>query len=184
MDTSEQIENLQKYYDHAIELGMQYGPKLLLAILVLLIGWRIVKVVLNVLDRAMDAHKVETTLQRFLLNLCGFMFKAMLLISVASMVGVETTSLVAMLGAAGLAIGLALQGSLSNFAGGALILFFKPFKVGDVIEAQGFLGRVHEIQVFNTIMVTLDNQRVIIPTVSCPTTASKTSSPSRPAGST
>ncbi|MEH6471173.1 MAG: mechanosensitive ion channel domain-containing protein [Halopseudomonas sp.] len=163
MDATEQIQNLEKYYDQAIALLMQYGPKLFLALLVLLIGWRVIKVFLNVLDKSMDRHNVEATLQRFLINFTSFMLKTMLLISVASMIGVETTSLIAMLGAAGLAIGLALQGSLSNFAGGALILFFKPFKIGDVIEAQGYLGRVHEIQVFNTIVVTLDNQRVIIP---------------------
>lgn len=163
MDPTIQIENLEKYYDQGIEMMMQYGPKLLLAILVLLIGWRIIGAVLKMIDRSMEHHNVESTLQRFLVNFSNFMLKAMLLISVASMIGVETTSLIAMLGAAGLAIGLALQGSLSNFAGGALILFFKPFKIGDVIEAQGYLGRVHEIQIFNTILVTLDNQRVIIP---------------------
>ncbi|MEH6649204.1 MAG: mechanosensitive ion channel domain-containing protein [Motiliproteus sp.] len=163
MDSPIQIENFEKYYDQAIAMLMQYGPKLLLAIAVLLIGWRVIGAVLKMFDRSMESHKVESTLQRFLVNFSNFMLKTMLLISVASMIGVETTSLIAMLGAAGLAIGLALQGSLSNFAGGALILFFKPFKIGDVIEAQGYLGRVHEIQIFNTIMVTLDNQRVIIP---------------------
>jgi small conductance mechanosensitive channel len=84
-------------------------------------------------------------------------------ISVASMVGVETTSFIAMLGAAGLAVGFALQGSLANFAGGVLLLFFKPFKVGDLIEAQGYLGIVKEIQIFVTVLTTLDNQRIIIP---------------------
>ena len=163
MDSTIQIENLEKYYDQGIEMLLQYGPKLLLAIVVLLIGWRVIGAVLKMIDRSMEHHNVESTLQRFLVNFSNFMLKAMLLISVASMIGVETTSLIAMLGAAGLAIGLALQGSLSNFAGGALILFFKPFKIGDVIEAQGYLGRVHEIQIFNTILVTLDNQRVIIP---------------------
>jgi small conductance mechanosensitive channel len=96
-------------------------------------------------------------------NLGGILLKALVIISVASMVGVETTSFIAMLGAAGLAVGLALQGSLANFAGGVLILFFKPFKVGDLIEAQGYLGIVKEIQIFVTILTTLDNQRIIIP---------------------
>ena len=98
-----------------------------------------------------------------MLSIISILLKAILVIIFASMVGVETTSLIAVLGAAGLAIGLALQGSLSNFAGGILILFFKPFKSGDVIDAQGYVGVVQEIQIFNTILLTLDNQRVIIP---------------------
>ena len=106
---------------------------------------------LESLDKALDA----------LQNHAGL--KGLLLISVASMVGIATTSFVAVLGAAGLAIGLALQGSLSNFAGGVLILIFKPFKVGDLIEGGGHLGVVKEIQIFNTILTTADNRRVIIP---------------------
>jgi len=97
------------------------------------------------------------------LSIFNITLKAILVIIFASMVGIETASLIAMLGAAGLAVGLALQGSLSNFAGGILILFFKPFKAGDVIDAQGYVGTVDEIQIFNTIIRTLDNQRVIIP---------------------
>jgi small conductance mechanosensitive channel len=114
-------------------------------------------------DRAMDSAGLEPTLQRFLVNFSSAALKAVLFVSVIQMLGVETTSLIAMVGAAGLAVGLALQGSLANFAGGVLILFFKPFKLGDVVEAQGFIGVVHEIQIFNTILLTLDNQRVVIP---------------------
>ena len=155
--------NLEKVTDQAIELAMNYGPKLVLAILTLIIGLWIIKRVIRVLDKTLQKGKVEVTLQRFLINVASVLLKAVLLISVASMVGIETTSLIAMLGAAGLAVGLALQGSLANFAGGVLILFFKPFKVGDLIEAEGHLGIVKEIQIFNTILRTLDNRRVIIP---------------------
>ena len=142
---------------------MSYGPKLLLAFLTLIVGFWIIKRVLAMFDVALERSQVEITLRRFLVNLGGILLKALVIISVASMVGVETTSFIAMLGAAGLAVGLALQGSLANFAGGVLILFFKPFKVGDLIEAQGYLGFVKEIQIFVTILTTLDNQRIIIP---------------------
>ena len=142
---------------------LTHGPQLLLAILTLLIGWWIVKRVVNVVDSAMERSHVEGTLRGFLGSMVGILLKALLLISVASMVGIATTSFIAILGAAGLAVGLALQGSLANFAGGALILFFRPFKVGDLIEAQGYLGIVKEIQIFVTILTTLDNRRVIIP---------------------
>ncbi len=157
------MDYLDELSKQAIQLTMSYGPKLLLALVTLLIGWHLIKRLLRVFDRVMDRQNVDMTLQRFLLSLIGVLLKALLLVSVASMVGIETTSFIAMLGAAGLAVGLALQGSLANLAGGMLILFFKPFKVGDVIEAQGFLGRVQEIQIFNTILLTLDNQKVVIP---------------------
>ncbi len=154
---------LERYGDMAVELSLSYGPKLLLAILTLIVGLWLIRLVHKGVDRALDAAKVEPTLQRFLLSLTSVVLKGVLFVSVITMIGVETTSIIAMLGAVGLAVGLALQGSLANFAGGVLILFFKPFKVGDVIEAQGHLGRVHEIQIFNTILRTLDNQVVVIP---------------------
>jgi len=102
-------------------------------------------------------------LQKFLISMITVLLKVLLFISVASMVGIATTSFIAILGAATFAIGLALQGSMSNFAGGVLILLLKPFKVGDTIEAQGFVGKVHEIQIFNTIMKTFDNKMIYIP---------------------
>ncbi len=155
--------NVEQLTQTATELLMSYGPKLLLAFLTLIVGFWIIKRVLAMFDVALERSQVEITLRRFLVNLGGILLKALVIISVASMVGVETTSFIAMLGAAGLAVGLALQGSLANFAGGVLILFFKPFKVGDLIEAQGYLGFVKEIQIFVTILTTLDNQRIIIP---------------------
>ena len=156
-------QGIARYTDTAVELAMAYGPRLLLAIFTLLVGLWIIRMVHRGIDKAMDQAKVEPTLQRFLLSLANVLLKGVLFVSVITMIGVETTSFIAMLGAAGLAVGLALQGSLANFAGGVLILFFKPFKLGDVIEAQGYTGIVHEIQIFNTILRTLDNQQVIIP---------------------
>ena len=106
------------------------------------------------------AHaNVELSLQKFLASLLSILLKVVLLISVASMVGVELTSLIALIGAAGLAVGLALQGSLANFAGGVLILLFRPIKVGDFIDAQGHMGKVDAIRVFNTILKTPDNKK-------------------------
>ncbi len=157
------MDNLQGYTDKAIELVMLYAPKLLLAIITLLIGLWIIKMVMKLFDRAMEKGKVDVSLRKFLTSLTGILLKILLLISVASMVGIATTSFVAIIGAAGLAVGLALQGSLANFAGGVLILLFKPYKVGDLIDAQGYTGTVHSIQVFNTILKTPDNKTIIIP---------------------
>ncbi len=155
--------DLSPYLDRAVELAMAYMPKLALALVTLVVGLVVINVVVAGLRKGMAAKQVDTTLQDFLVKMVGFIFKALLLISVASMIGIATTSFIAVLGAAGLAIGLALQGSLSNFAGGVLILFFKPFVPGDLIEAGGHLGRVHKIQIFNTILRTLDNQKIIMP---------------------
>lgn len=154
---------LEAYTSDAIKLIMTYLPKLLLAIVVLLIGLWLIKIVVKAVKKLMENAGTDVSLQKFLSNLVSILLKALLLISVASMIGIATTSFVAILGAAGLAIGLALQGSLANFAGGALILIFKPFKVGDFINAQGHAGIVDEIQVFNTILKTPDNKTIIIP---------------------
>ncbi len=157
------ITAMDTYMGKAIEMAMEYGPKLLLAIITLLIGLWVIRLVVKSLNKAMEKAKVEASLQKFLESLTAILLKALLLISVASMVGIEATSFIAILGAAGLAVGLALQGSLANFAGGVLILLFKPFKVGDVIEGQGYTGKVDAIHVFNTIMKTPDNKTIIIP---------------------
>ena len=152
----------ERLMDKGAELVMTYGPKLVLAILTLIIGLWIINRVVRAADRHFTS-RAEPTLGQFISNVSSVLLKTILLIAVASMVGIETTSFIAVLGAAGLAVGLALQGSLSNFAGGVLILMFKPFKVGDLIEAQGFIATVKEIQIFNTILKTADNRIVIIP---------------------
>jgi len=157
------VQATKPYLNKAIELVMEYGPKLILAILVLIIGLWIIKGIKKLVTKALQKGQVEISLQKFLVSMITVLLKVLLLISVASMVGIATTSFIAILGAATFAIGLALQGSMSNFAGGVLILLLKPFKVGDTIEAQGFLGKVHEIQIFNTIMKTFDNKMIFIP---------------------
>lgn len=162
MDTLTQ-EDVTKLMDQALDMGMLYLPKFLLAIFTLLVGFWVISKVVTGFQKVLSLRSVEDTLQRFLCNMLSGLLKIMLVISVATMIGIETTSFIAMLGAAGLAVGLALQGSLSNFAGGMLILFFKPFKIGDIIEAQGYLGVVREIQIFNSIITTMDNERIIIP---------------------
>lgn len=149
--------------DKAQELALVYVPQLFLAIVVLIIGWWVINFVIGLMNKGLDKRNVEATLKSFLSSLANVLLKAMLLISAASMVGIETTSFIAIIGAAGLAVGLALQGSLSNFAGGVLILLFKPFKSGDFIQAQGEMGVVKEIQILTTHLLTTDNKRIIIP---------------------
>jgi small conductance mechanosensitive channel len=157
--TNEQVQELlQTLYT----LCMSYGPKLVLAIVTLIVGLWVINKFVSTLGSNL-ASKGDATLGQFISSILSVLFKMVLLISVASMVGIETTSFVAVVGAAGLAIGLALQGSLANFAGGVVILLFKPFKVGDLIDAQGYIGSVKEIQIFNTILKTGDNRIVIIP---------------------
>lgn len=157
------MDTLDKYLDKATELFMMYAPKLLLAIVTLILGLWIIGAITRLIRRRLEKSKTDQTIIPFIANLTSWILKILLLISVASMVGIATTSFIAVLGAAGLAIGLALQGSLANFAGGFLIIIFKPYKVGDLIEAQGHLGVVKDVQIFNTIIVTPDNKRVIIP---------------------
>jgi len=152
---------VSEYVDQAIALIMTYAPKVLLAIITLIVGMWLINRFVNVLDSKLG--KKDPTLNKFLCGLINAILKILLLVSVASMIGIATTSFIAVIGAAGLAVGLALQGSLGNFAGGVLILIFKPFKVGDTIEAQGFLGAVDEISILYTIVNTFDNRRVVIP---------------------
>ncbi len=132
--------------DKASDMIMEYAPKVILAIVVLLIGLRIVKAIQKVVRKACDRGTLDEALKSFVTSLVGWILKIMLFIAVADMVGVETTSFVAILGAAGLAVGLALQGTLANLAGGVLVMIFKPFKVGSLIESQGVLGVVKDIQ--------------------------------------
>jgi len=147
----------------ATNIGLEYGPKILGALAVWIIGGWIIKALVNGIGKAMNKSKVDITLQPFLKSIISSLLKVMLVISVLGMLGIEMTSFIAILGAAGLAVGMALSGTLQNFAGGVMILIFKPFKAGDVIEAQGFIGSIKEIQIFNTILKTPDNKTIIIP---------------------
>ncbi|ANF59449.1 mechanosensitive ion channel family protein [Halotalea alkalilenta] len=144
-------------------LMLSYAGNLVLALITLAIGWWIISLFTASLTRLMKARHIEPTLQSFVLSVLGLLLKALLLISVASMVGIATTSFVAIIGAAGLAVGLALQGSLSNFAGGVLILLFRPFKVGDYIVSGGIEGTVTSIEMFRTILRTGDNKVIYVP---------------------
>lgn len=155
--------NLDNITKTATEQVVKFGPKILLAIVTFIVGRWVIRRLLNVVGRAMSKSKMDESLRPFLKSLLGVALNAVLLISVASMVGIATTSFVAILGAAGLAVGLALQGSLSNFAGGVLILLFKPFKIGDLIESQGHFGEVSKILIFNTIIITPEGKTVILP---------------------
>lgn len=150
-----------EYIDQAVALTIAYAPKVLLALITLIVGLWLIKRVVSLMDSKLG--KKDPTLNSFLCGLISAILKILLLVSVASMVGIATTSFIAIIGAAGLAVGLALQGSLANFAGGVLILIFKPFKVGDAIEAQGYLGSVVEISILYTIINTFDNRRIVIP---------------------
>lgn len=140
-----------------------YIPMLTGAILTLIIGLWLIRIITRGSSRMMDKKDFDPTLKPFIKALVSITLKVLLLITVISMVGVKMTSFIAILGAVGLAIGLALSGTLQNFAGGVMLLLFRPFKVGDYIEAQGHSGTVNEIQIFNTILKTPDNKTIIIP---------------------
>lgn len=153
----------QKWIDKGYNLIVDFGPKLIAAILIWIIGNWIIKMMLKGLTKAMNKGNYDESLKKFLLNLTTWALKIILIIAVLSQVGIETTSFAAIIAAAGLAIGLALQGSLGNFAGGVLLMIFKPIKIGDLIEAQGELGVVKEIEIFTTKLLTPTNKEVIIP---------------------
>jgi len=155
--------NTEQIFNQINELVLSYGPKLLGAIAVWIIGTWVIKAICNGFNRMMERNQTDESLKPFLKRLFSTLLKVLLVVSVLGMLGVEMTSFIAILGAAGLAIGMALSGTLQNFAGGVMILLFKPFKVGDVIEAQGFTGKVSEIQIFNTILKSPDNKSIIIP---------------------
>ncbi|MCB0519787.1 MAG: mechanosensitive ion channel [Lewinellaceae bacterium] len=140
-----------------------YGPKLLLAILILVVGGIVINVLLRAIKKAMARTEVDPNLRPFLITLFRALMRVLLVLAALGTMGIQMTSFIAIIGAAGLAIGMALSGTLQNFAGGVLILLFKPYKVGHFIKAQGFQGTVKEIQIFNTILLTLDNHEVVIP---------------------
>lgn len=151
------------YFEIAINYGQVYGLKVLGALVTLVIGLTLIKWALKAIDSVMISGKVDNFLRPFLRSLIGTLFKVMLGISIMTMLGIEMTSFIAILAAVGLAVGMALSGTLQNFAGGVMILLFKPFKVGDYIDAQGYSGTVKEIQIFITRLTTSDNKTILIP---------------------
>ncbi|MEP0263605.1 mechanosensitive ion channel domain-containing protein [Dokdonia sp.] len=158
------MEKYQKWIDLAIEKGSEYGLKIIMAILIWVIGKWVIKKIMKFFKKMLQKNEnMDETLEKFLSNLVSTILLVLLIIAILGQLGIDTASFAAILAAAGLAVGLALQGSLSNFAGGVLIMLFKPFKVGDLIEAQGEIGVVSDIQIFTTKMASPGNKLVILP---------------------
>lgn len=150
-------------WDNVINKGIEYGLNLVIAVAVLIIGMMIAKRLSKMISKVLNKKEYDESLQGFLVSLVSISLRILVVLTALSQLGVEMTSFVALLGAAGLAIGMAFSGTLGNFAGGVMILIFRPYKVGDLIEAQGEFGTVEQIQIFNTILLTMDNKTVIIP---------------------
>lgn len=157
------MEKVEQFSEQIYSIIMVYGPKLIGAIITLIIGLWLISVIKKVVSKRLLKNNVDASLRGFLNSLINILLKILLFISVIGMMGVQMTSFIAILGAAGLAVGMALSGTLQNFAGGVMLLIFKPFKAGDFIDAQGYMGVVSEIQIFNTILKTGDNKTIIIP---------------------
>jgi len=157
------IHSSAEYLDNIIKLCIDYSPKLITALIILFIGLYAIRIINRLTRRIMVKRELDPTLSRFLADSLLWALRVLLFVTFISKLGIETSSFVAVLGAAGLAIGLSLQGSLSNFAGGMLIILFKPFRVGDAIEAQGVTGTVNEIRIFVTKLVTGNNQVIFVP---------------------
>lgn len=167
------MEEVNEYSSVVVDLAMEYGPKLIGAIITLVVGLWVIKRISKIVQKGFEKRNIDPSLRPFLVSLINTLFKVFLVVSVLSMLGIEMTSFVAIIGAAGLAIGMALSGTLQNFAGGVIILILKPFKVGDFIEAQGYSGTVHSIQIFNTVLKTPDNLTILLPNGSLSTGAVK-----------
>lgn len=155
--------NPEQWLPLITNLAITYTTKIVMAALVLVAGLWLTRVLGSIVKRSLEHSQIDNSLKPFMLNLSKISLKVLLLISTASVLGMETTSFVALLGSASLAVGLALQGSLSNFAGSVLILMFKPFRVGDIIQVQGHTGTVKEIQTFSTVLLTPDHKTIILP---------------------
>ena len=150
-------------FDKIINLGLEWGPKVAGAIIVLIIGLWVSNVITKSIGKILVKREISPSLIPFIKGFLGTLLKVLVVISVMGMIGIQMTSFIAILGAMGLAVGLALSGTLQNFAGGVIILILRPFNVGDFIEAQGYTGTVKEISIFNTILNTVDNKVIILP---------------------
>ena len=154
---------MDEFIEQIIILGTEAGKSILLAAIVAVIGYYIVRFINNMVARILERRNVEPTVQTFLKSFVNITLLILLILTVVSTLGVNTTSLAALLASAGLAVGMALSGNLQNLAGGIILLLFKPYKVGDYIEAQGVSGTVKAIQIFHTILTTPDNKELFIP---------------------
>ncbi len=156
-------ENVTTYAETFLKVLIDYSPKLISAFLILFVGLYSIRVISRLIRKIMVKRELDPTLTNFLSDILLWVLRVLLFVTFISKLGIETSSFVAILGAMGLAVGLSLQGSLSNFAGGMLIILFKPFKVGDTIEAQGISGTVSEIQIFVTKLINGNNQTIFVP---------------------
>jgi small conductance mechanosensitive channel len=159
----ENLGNVGNYVGQITSMAIQYAPTLLMAILTLIIGLWIIGQITNLVGKLMVNRGIDINVRPFFTSIVNVGLKIMLMLTVAEMFGIKTTSFIAIFGALAFAVGMALQGSLGHFASGVLLLIFKPYKVGDLISVQGQTGEVESIQVFNTVLKTLDNKRIIIP---------------------
>ncbi|MCG2460801.1 mechanosensitive ion channel [Flavobacteriaceae bacterium F89] len=157
------MDNAQIWINKSIDWIVDYGPKIIGAILIFIVGSWVINKLVGAIRSGMSKSSYDSSLQNFLLSLVSWTLKIFLILVVISQLGVNVTTFAAVIAAAGLAVGLALQGSLSNFAGGVLIMIFKPYKIGDLIEAQGVLGTVKEIEIFTTKLITPQNKLAIVP---------------------
>lgn len=157
------INTVKDYSKEFLNVLVEYSPKLISAIIILFVGLYTIRFINRLTRKIMLKRELDPTLSKFLADILIWVLRVLLFVTFISKLGIETSSFVAILGAAGLAIGMSLQGSLSNFAGGMLIILFKPFRVGDTIEAQGVIGTVSEIQIFVTKLISANNQTIFIP---------------------
>ena len=157
------IDSVGEYANYFLDKILSYLPSIIAALVILILGVWVIKLIIGRLRKIMEKREVDPGVRGFSLSILGVVLNILLFIVIITKLGIETTSFAAILAAAALAIGLALQGSLSNFAGGVLIIVLKPYRVGDFIEAQGESGSVTEISIFYTILTTPNNQRIIIP---------------------
>lgn len=157
------MDYLEKFYDRAIDWVVRFGPKLIAAILILIVGIWLIRVFNRWVKRILGNKTIDPTLRTFLQNLLAIILQVLLIITVMQILGVEMSVFAALIAAFGVAIGLALSGTMQNFASGVLILFLKPYRVGDNVTAQGQTGTVSSIQLFYTVITTFDNKTVIVP---------------------
>jgi len=157
------IHSFGEYIDRFVRALIDYSPKLISAFIILFVGLYAIRIINRLAKKIMLKRELDPTLSKFLADSLLWALRVLLFVTFISKLGIETSSFVAILGAAGLAVGLSLQGSLSNFAGGMLIILFKPFRVGDTIEAQGVVGVVSEIQIFVTKLINGNNQTIFVP---------------------
>jgi len=157
------MDTLLEYLTIALDHAIRYAPRIAIAITIGIVGWKTISLLCAGLSRAMEARRIDESLRPFLLNLLGYGLKAALVITLIGYLGIPTASFVAVLGAAGLAVGMALSGTLQNFAGGVVILLLRPIRVGEFVEVGGFLGKVAEIHIFHTVLLSPDNRTIYIP---------------------